>query len=260
GNYVLRRVRYKTFLDGAWRDSHPIFSQHVTPQADPAALALPDDRTWVAWIDNPQTDTARLRFVIGISRPTLPARLLGQRREPFTLVDGAVLTLTGNWSGVERYPVHAVDFANLTRATATEVVGAMNSQLTRVVATRERNGSIRLETVSGGAQAAVAVDLHRSTTARVLGLDRRNAVGTSGSWSEEIDWSAPLDVVSIAPGRHAEVATVNDPRGGVRLAWATHRAGQWRIHTAHWDERLLIGTVNGLFVRVGTGPWRSVGG
>ena len=260
GNYVLRRVRYKTFLDGAWRDSHPVFSQRVTPQADPAALALPDDRTWVAWIDDPQTDAARLRFAIGRSRPTLAARLLGQRREPFTLTNGAVLTLTGNWPGVDSYVVRAADFANLARATATEVVAALNSQLTHVAATRERNGAIRLETVGGGAQATVAVDLRRSTTARVLGFDHRNAVGTPGSWSEEIDWSAVLDVVSIAPGRHAEVATVNDPAGGVRLAWATHRAGQWRIHTAHWDERILIGTANGLFVRVGTGPWGTVGG
>jgi hypothetical protein len=260
GGYTLRRVRYKTFLHGVWRDSHPMFARRIAPQADPAVLALSGDRIWVAWVDDPQTDTSRLRFAIGVSRPALPARLLGQRREPFALKAGAVLTLTGDWPGADTYTVIAADFANLAQARAVEVVAAMNNQLTHAGASRERDGSIRLETVGVGPRAKLMVDLRQSTTARALGFDQRNAIGTHGSWSEEIDWSTPFDVVSIMPGRHAEVAAVNDPAGGVRLAWATHLAGQWRIHTAHWDDRILVGTANGLFVRVGAGPWGTVGG
>jgi hypothetical protein len=187
GGYVLRRVHYKTFVDGAWRDSHPMFSPRLTPQGDPAALALPDDRIWVAWVDEPQTANSRLCFAFGTSRPPLPARLLGQCGEPSALSDGKVLTLTGDWSGVDRYIVHAADFANPAQATAAEVVAAMNRQFTHVVAIRERNGSIRLETVSLGVQAYVTVDLRRSTTVRALGFDNSNAAGIPGSWSEEIE-------------------------------------------------------------------------
>lgn len=260
GNYVLRRVRYKTFIDGVWRDSHPILAQNVTPQADPAAVSLPDDRIWAAWCDAPQTDSSWIRFAIGASRIPAPARVLGQRREPFALTDGAVVTLTGNWAGVDRYTIRAPDFANLAQATANEVVAAMNGQLTRVIAVRERDGSIRLETLSGGAKARIAVDLRQSTAARALGFSEHNANGVQGSWSEEIDWAAPMGAVSIAPGRHAELAAINDPAGGVRLAWSRFIASQWRIVTAHWDEQVLAGTANGFFRRAGSGPWTAVAG
>lgn len=260
GGYVLRRVRYKTYLEGAWLDSHPVFDRAVTPQADPAALALPGDRLWAAWVDDPQTAASRLRYAVGVSRPPLPARLLGQRREPFKLADGAVLTLVGDWAGADTYQVLAGDFADEERATAAEVVAAMNAQLSNVTASRERDGSIRLETVGTGPRAEVSVDLRQSTTARALGFDQRNAAGTRGSWSEVVDWSAPLDAVSVAQGRHAELAAVNDPAGGVRVAWARHHAGRWRIQTARWDERVFVATANGLFTRVGRGPWVSVAG
>jgi hypothetical protein len=62
------------------------------------------------------------------------------------------------------------------------------------------------------------------------------------------------------PGRHSEVTTINDSAGGVYLAWSTHIAGQWRIHTVHWSEQILVGTANGLFMRVGAGPWATIGG
>lgn len=259
GNYLLRRVRYKTFLDGTWRNSHPMFEQRAVPQADPAAISLPDDRVWAAWIENPQTDAARLRFAIGSSRPMMPARLLGQRSEPFALADGAVLTLAGNWPGVDTYTVRQADFADIAHARAVEVVAAMKSQLTQVTPSRERNGSIRIETIKAGPQARLAVDLRQSNTARALGFDERNATGTPGSWSEEIDWSSPLNAVTVNSGRHAEVAAVSEA-GGVRLAWATHLARQWRIYTAHWDERTLIGTANGLFIQKGNGPWSALSG
>jgi phage tail-like protein len=260
GNYVLRRARYKTFLDGAWRDSQPMFPERVVPQGGPAALVLPDDRIWVAWLDDPLTVKTRLRWALGRSRAPQPARLLGQKSEPFALTDGAVLTLVGNWAGADTYTVHVADFADLTRASAAEVVAAMNGQLTRTTATREPNGSIRLATLAGGARARVAIDLRQSTTARALGFDARNATGAPGSWSEVIDWSVPLDVPSIGPGHLAEPAALNDPAGGARIAWATHRGGLWRIVTAHWSDQAFVGTANGLFLRSGAGAWGPVAG
>ena len=260
GNYVLRRIHYKTLVDGAWRDSHPVFPQSVTPEADPAALLLPDGRYFVAWVDNPQTAAAQLRFALGSSRTPVPASLLGQRHEPFALTDKAVLTLVGDWAGADRYTVHSADFANLAQATATEVQAAMNAQLTKAVASIETNGSIRIDTIAGGPQARIAVDLSQSTTARALGFDARNAPGAPGSWSEEIDWSAALDAVSIVEGEHAEVAAINDPAGGVRVAWACHCAGTWRIDTAHWSDQILAGTAGGLFLRAGTAAWAAIGG
>jgi phage tail-like protein len=260
GNFVLRRVHYKTFLDRAWYDSHPMFPERVTPQGGPAALALPDDRIWIAWLDDPLTANSRLRWAVGTTRGPQPARLLGQNSEPFGLTAGAVLTLTGNWAGVARYTVKAADFADITQASAAEVVRAMNGQLTHTVAARQNDGSLRLATKTGGARATLAIDLKQSTTARVLGFDSRNAVGVPGSWSEVIDWSAPFDALSLWPGRHAEPTALNDPAGGVRLAWATHRAGLWRIATAHWNDRTLIATANGAFVRDGAGAWVALAG
>jgi hypothetical protein len=258
GSYVLRRVLYKTYVDGAWRDSHPIFSDRVTPQADPAAVVLPDGRNWVAWLDNPQTGTAQLSWTVGASSIPVSARLLGRKSEPFALTDGTVLTLTGSFAGVDHYTVHKADFANINAATAVELVTAMNAQLTRATAAREKNGSISLSSVAAGAPARLAIDLSHSTTARALGFDFRNAVGTPGSWSEEIDWSGAFAGVSVRPGRHAELAAMGDPAGGVRLTWTTHRAGVWRIETAHWDDRLFVATASGLFLRSGSGAWGAV--
>ncbi len=260
GAYVLRRLHYKTLMNGVWLDSHPIFPQNVIAQSDPAGIALPDDRLWVAWVDNPQTSGSHLRFTIGLSRPLLPARLLGLRRQPFALTDGAVLTLTGAWAGADKFTVHAASFANVAQATVTEIVAAMNAQLTQTVATAQTDGSLRIETLSGGPQASLEVDLRHSTTARALGFDNRNNVGTPGSWSEEIDWSTPLNVVSIAPGRHAELTALNDPSGGVRLAWSYYLAGRWRIESVHWAEQIIAATANGLFLRAGAGPWTAIAG
>jgi phage tail-like protein len=260
GNQALRRVRYKTFVDGAWRDAQPIFTETVTPQADPAAVVLPDHRIWVAWLDDPLTARTRLRWALGRSATPMPARLLGQKSEPFALTDAGVLTLTGHWPGVDRYIVHRADFADISSATAAELVAAMNAQLTQTLAAREQNGSVTLATRAGGALATLAVDLSRSTTARALGFDNRNSLGTPGSWSDLIDWTAPMDAVSIGPGRHAELAATGDPAGGVRFAWASHAEGIWRIEVAHWNDRVLVATANGAFVRDQLGPWSTLAG
>ena len=270
GGYVLRRVHYKTFADGAWRDSHPILTAGVVPQADPAAIALADDRIWLGWLEHPQTGACRLRFMTGTAHASEPARLFGQRREPFKLTDGAVLTLVGNWEGADRFTVHETDFADPARASADELVRAINNQLAQSAAAanrsvhakagRERDGSLRFESTLAGASATIAIDLKASNTARALGFDQRTASGSPGSWNEEIRWTPPRDAVSIRPGYRAELAAVAHPPGGVRVAWAGHSAGQWRIQTAHWSEQVLVGTANGLLLSTNGTAWVSVGG
>ena len=259
GNYVLRRVKYKTLVHGQWRDAHAMFAQGVTPEGDPAAVALTDGRTLAVWIDDPQNCASGLRFAFGTSRPLVPARLLGNLRGPFALKDTAVMTVTGDF-GVDKFTVIAANYANLARAPALEVVTAMNAQFTKAVAFVERNGTIRIETKTGGDLARIAVDLSKSTTARVLGFSGSNAVGAPGSWDEQIDWSLPMDVVPVPQGRLAETVAINDPAGGVRMAYASWLAGKWRIETIHWDDRALVATANGLFLRSGTNPWSAVAG
>ena len=260
GASVQRRLYYKTLLNGLWLDSHPVFSQTVTPQADPASALLPNDRIWIAWVDNPQTTSSQLRFALGDSNPLAPARLLGLRRPPFVLVDGAVLALVGAWSGSDSFTVHAADFANLAQATTAEVVSAMNAQLTHAVAAAQSDGSLRIETIAGGPQARLAVDLQHSTTARALGFDNRNNIGSPGSWSEQINWSPAFSVPSVGPGHHGDLTAISDPAGGVRLAWAYYLAGLWRVQAAHWADQTMVGTANGLFLRASAGPWTAIAG
>ncbi|MBB6253160.1 phage tail protein [Nitrospirillum iridis] len=259
GGAAMRRVHYKTFTDGAWRGSRPVYPSRVTPQADPAAAVLPDDRIWLAWIDDPLTMNSRLRWTLGTARPPQPAHISGRVSEPFALVDGATLAFTGNWPGLDLYTVHAANFANPAKATAAELVTAMNGQLTRVRAARERDGSLRFSTIASGATTRIGVDLsHSRGAARALGFDNRGTTGTPGSWDDQIDWNTPWD--AGGRGRHAEVTAVNNPAGGVRLAWASHRAGAWRILTAYWNDRVMAGTANGAFSRDGAGAWTPVPG
>ena len=230
GNQVRRRVHYKSFAYGVWHDSHPIILPEISaPQADPAAVALADGRVLVAWIDNPQSGVSRLRYAIGTVRAPMPARLTTHPRGPLALAAGNGMTFVGNWAGGDRFTIHAEDFASLARANADELVAAMNRQLVHATASREKDGSIRIDSRAVGVGAKIAIDLRTSNIARALGFDQRSAIGTPGSWSEEIDWSGPFDVDSIEAGDHAEAAAAVDPAGGVRLALTSHVSGQWRI-------------------------------
>jgi len=258
GKSVLRRIYYKTFLDDSWRDSHPVFPQRVVPQADPAVVAIAGGPLFLAWVDNPQTATSEIRFAFGSSRPLLPARIQGQRKEPFELTAGGKLTLIGDWAGADTYTVNAADFASIGAATAAEVAAAMTAQLTKATAVAQPGGSVQIQTRAGGPAARVGVDLAKSTTARILGLENPNTA-VPGSWSEEMDWSDPMDPVSIAPGRHAELAAQVHP-GGIRIIWACHRRGLWRITHTRQADQMFAGTANGLFMRAGAGAWTAVAG
>lgn len=257
GNQVRRRVHYKSFAYGAWRDSHPIFPEAGAAQADPAAALLTDGRILLAWLDEPQTGNSRLRYAIGTARAPMPARLTANPRGPLALTAGNGMTFVGDGT-TERFTINAADFGSPARASADELVLAMNRQLTHVVASREKDGSIRIDSRATGIGAKIAIDLRASNTARAVGFDRHSAIGAPGSWSEEIDWSGPFDVDAVRAGDHAELAAAADPAGGVRLAWTSHVNGRWLIQAAHWDERVTIGTANGLFVRDGASAWTKV--
>ncbi len=260
GALGMRRIRYKTLADGVFRDAHSIDEAGPRPQGDPAATVLPDDRVWAAWVDDPQTGHARLRAAIGVSRPAQPARVVGLKATLFALVPNAVMTLRGSFAGVETFTVVQADYANPTKATATEVATAMNAQLSKVKATAEKNGTLRIETIDVGPLARLAVDLRLSTAALALGFDRRNAAG-AGSWDEVIDWSASIGVTSVPPGHHAELcaAPAMDAVGGVRLVFATHHDAAFHIASVRWDERVLVATPLGLSVRAGKAPWVTFG-
>ncbi|WP_437594140.1 two-component regulator propeller domain-containing protein [Sorangium sp. So ce1000] len=255
-----RRVRYKTLADGVWRDAHSLDEASLTPQGDPAATVLPDDRPWAAWIDEPQTAHARVRAAVGAARPAQPARIVGLRAGRFRLVPGAVMALGGDFAGTETFTVIQADYVDVTMATAAEVALAMNAQLSKVKATPEKNGTLRIETVDAGPRARLFVDLRKSTAAIALGFDRRNAAG-AGSWDEVIDWSAPIGVTTLPPGSYAELCATpsTDAAGGVRLTYATHTGSSFSVASVRWDERTLAATSAGLSVRVGAGPWKTLG-
>jgi len=260
GANARRRIRYKTFVDGLWRDSQPVYPQGATPQADPAAVALPDDRIFCAWIEAPQCGGARLRWSLGAARPAWPARLLGGRSEPFVLSDGGKIAFVGRGWGVRLFTVHAADFADLAKATAAELAAAVNGQINVIVAARRNDGSIGFATRASGDAATLAIDLARSTCARAVGFDAGNCAGAPGGWDDRIDWRDPLDAVSIPPGRHAELCAVADPAGGVRLAWSCWRDGRFHIRSAHWRDRVIAATADGAYLRRGDGAWSRIAG
>ncbi len=259
---IVRELRYKTFVNGAWRDALTAVADATTAQADPAPAILPDGRVWLGWIDNPGTAQARLRVALGAERPSRPASLLGAHSEPFTLVAGGKLTLTGSFAGADTFVVKAADYANPAAATALELANAMNAQFTRAKASRAANGALRLDTVATGPAAAFAVDLRHSTAAFALGFAQPGSAQASGGFDETIDWSPAATNLwpGLPLGRWAELATEPSgaPEGGARLAFSGFVAGLWRVFAMNWDERALVATGAGLSVNKG-GAWTTIG-
>ncbi|MBZ4417427.1 phage tail protein [Myxococcus sp. RHSTA-1-4] len=250
-------VRHKVMVDGAWRDSHPVELPTSAPRSMPTAAAIPDRRLWLAFVEAPDTPASRLCWVLGTPRPATPARLLGQRREPFALAPGTRLRLTGGF-GAETFEVRETDFADVRRATASEVAAAINGRLSHVRAAAQPDRTLRLETVVTGDSARLEVDFAGSTTARALGFGPGNA-SARGHWDERHAWSAPQDVGTVPDGFHADPYALADAGGAVSLFWASHQEGRWHIHSARWDERLWVATSSGVSVRRGSGPFTTLG-
>jgi len=252
---VVPRLHVKTHLRGRWYDTQPVEAQPLAPQADPAVVALPDGRLWLAWVEHPGTSLARLRWRQGVPRPLTPARLRGELTAPFKLVPGSRLTLTG-YGDTEAFTVQAGDFANPAAATGEEVAAAINGDLTRVSASVAADGSLALRTTATGPGLALRVVLSASTTARALGLADRHLAGRGG-WDPSVQWGQSAAVPVIAAGRHAGCAAVPDPEGAVRLFWSTHLDDAWQLARLRYDGRLLVATSAGVGLLT-AGVWSAV--
>jgi len=259
GAQVDRRLRYKTLVDGTWRGSRQVSPAPVRPQGSPAAIELPAGPLLLGWVDDPGTARSRLRFAFGRNRAALPARLVGRRREPFALIAGARLRLTGDVAA-ETFTVNAAAFFDLAHATAAEVAAAMNAQLTHAHASAV-NGTLRLDGTSTGPRARLAIDLGASTSARALGFDPSNAAAV-GAWDDTIDWDPELTGPAVPSGRHDDLCVVADPLGGARIFWSHHRVAdslpRWILTTARWDGGTWIASAAGASVRSPGGTWTQL--
>jgi phage tail-like protein len=253
---VQPRLTLKSRLRGRWYDGRQVEAQPVAPQADPAVVALPDGRLWLAWVEHPATAAARLRWRLGACRPLTPARLRGETPAPFRLTVGSRMTLTG-YGSTETFTVHAADYADPGAATAHEVAAAIDDQLDGVGAAVAADGSLALHTAATGPGVVLRADLAASTAARALGFGDRRMAGRGG-WDSEPDWQPAAEVDTVAAGRIADCTAILDSQGGIRLWWSTHLDGLWRIARARWDGSLLVATGAGLGVLRGDGTWSSV--
>jgi phage tail-like protein len=227
------QIRYKTRRGGAWSASAPLLGGRHPPQADPAAVLLPDGRILVAWIEEPATDHAVLQFTLGTSGTPQPARLTGHRAAPFALGPGARLLLRGTWPEPEGVELTAADFPVPAAVSLERLVGVLDDRLRRVDAVARPDGTVELATLRAGGDERLEVDLRESTAAQAIGFDAANAAA-SGDHGDGIDWSAPRAVTSAGPGRHADLAAVVDG-DGVRLFWATHAGPGWQVVGSRWD-------------------------
>jgi phage tail-like protein len=270
----LGRVRYKTFRMGTWGASLPLPGTPVVAQGDPAAVELPTPvaagSIFAAWIEQPHTAQATIKFAVGRPRPPAPARLRGQRSQPFVLEPGTFLVLRGPWpdaAGVEFTSADIAGFVNPREATTAEVAAVLNARLTGVSAVPDpATNTLELRTAAVGGDAHLSVDLALSSAAAALGFGEANATST-GEWGDAIDWGPAQDVTAAPPGRHADLAAVLDSTGWVRLFWATHTGLRWQVMGARWDgvawsaaERLAPPAADPDQVSVNREPSAALGG
>ena len=229
---VQPRLRIKTYRYGRWYDTQQVEAQPIAAQADPALVALPDGRLWMAWVDHHGTDGGWLHWRHGTPRAATPARLRGTAVAPFPLSVGGQLTLTG-FGGSQTFVVRAGDYADPAAARAEEVAAAVNAQLTAVAASAAADGSLALHTTATGPDVVLRVDLAASTAAWPLGLGDRQLSGRGG-WEPDVDWEPAAEIPTVATGRQADCTAVLDPEGAVRLFWSTHVGHAWRIARARF--------------------------
>jgi len=224
-------IHYKTFVAGAWTNARAVVGPSSS-HAAPAAFSLPDGRTGLVFIEDPDTGHARLRIVLGASHDPLPASLAGQRSGPFTIAPGSRLAVRGDWGATETVTFRSSDFAEPTRATPTEVVAAINARATHVAASVQSNGSVLLQSRRLGPDALLELDASQSAGTQSLGFDGRTMA--SGTWDDSIIWQPPQDVPGVAPGRHADPFALVDASGTVWIFWATHANGLWSLVNIRW--------------------------
>jgi phage tail-like protein len=225
-----RRIRYKTYDQGTWRNSVPFDLAASSNQGSPAAVRLPSGAVVLSWIEQPDTAEARIVTTTGTPRSPKPARLVGTLSQPFNLPPGSTFTLRRNHSNIQTVTFQATDFALPQSATAIEVATVLNTRLSGIRATVQPNQSLRLET-TGAIAERLAIDLHRSTAARAIGFGPRNSTD-QGSWDDTLDWTAPSVVPTIAAGHHADLHVLQVGTDTLWLFWSRHDGTHWQLMTA----------------------------
>ncbi|MBE8516887.1 hypothetical protein ILP97_05045 [Amycolatopsis sp. H6(2020)] len=253
----LSRLHVKAALHGRWRDGAPVEEQPDAPAGDPAVVALPDGKLWLAWVEHPATGRSRLRCRVGVPRPFTPARIRGDASAPFRLAVGTAMRLVGH-GPAEVFTVQAADYLDPAAASAAEVAAAMNAQLTGVQAAVAGDGSVSLTTAAAGPRTALRIDLAASTAARALGFGDRGLVG-HGDWDTEMDWGPATDLVPVPAGTHNGCTAAMDAAGAIRLFWSTHVGGRWRLARTRWDGQTIVATSAGVRMRAADGSWSTVG-
>lgn len=259
GGSTCRGIGVQSSGAGIWRNPE-ILEDPASPHGSPVAIELPDGRIWLATIARPATGAAELRTTLGAPRTETPARIIGERRGPFRLVPGTVLTLLVD-GAPDQFTVIAADYANPNAATTAEVVVAMNLQLTTAQVVALADGSLAVASISVGPDASLRVELQLSTAARALGLMPK--AGARGAWDERIDWGMARMGLPAGRGWLADPAVAVHPDGGIRVFWSEHRDERWRIISAFWDERVLVATNAGVGRRTAAGvfsTWDTLAG
>lgn len=181
-----------------------------------------------------EVENDRISFATGTAQTPLPARLVGQRSAPFEITPGTRLILRGNFSEIQAVHFAAADFANPQQATALEVVNLLNARLTRTTASIQPNGTIRLETLQGGGNERLEIDLQQSTAAAALGFDFGNHTA-AGDWGDEIIWGEKHPVITPGGGVLGDLSSLTAAGGVIWLFWSRHSNGLWSIESSRWD-------------------------
>ncbi len=233
----LGRIRYKTFRGGVWGESGQI-AETGEAQGDPAAVQLKtltaaSESILLAWIENPHTDSSRLRYALGRTQTLSPAALVGHHGQPFKVTPGTYLVFRGPWPEAETFQFIEKDFVSAPDAqgvtvSAAQLAAILQSRLKRVVVEVTTDNALRFRTQVSGGDQRLELDLSLSTAAEALGFDAVNAAAV-GDWGDVIVWSAPGDVPGGARGRHADLYALVDSNGAVWLFWSRHAGGVWRV-------------------------------
>ncbi|KQN31434.1 hypothetical protein ASF00_01095 [Sphingomonas sp. Leaf34] len=189
----------------------------------PAAAPLPDGRMLIAWITDAGTPDARIDTALATAAEPTPARLAGRRAAPMALVVGGRLRLV-TAGGSEDFIVRAADFADPGKASAAELVAAVNAQLTGASASSAPDGSLLLTSVARGPRARLSIDLAGSTGARRLGLAELPLA--QGDWDPRLTLAVPHALARASMARDLTAAASAD--GTIRLAWSGF-TDAWRI-------------------------------
>lgn len=234
------RIMQKSWRFGMWHDAAPL-PRWTGSVEDLDAGGSADGQSLVLWSTGRALALAR-----GVARPEQPAQIVTRARQPFALAAGMQLAMA-TALGIELIAINAVDFADVSNATAVELAAAINAQLTNATASAQADGAVRLVSVATGSPARLRIELSQSTAARALGLDARELLGR-GHWSPLRDWSGP-EPGPTCWGPVADPAILARPGGGALAAWAENEGGAWQIRTASLTGRVTAATALGVAER-----------